>query len=439
MRRTENLAARDLSSRTTSGAAARGVRYNRHSMPDTLQEADSALREIAARVGDRQESLARETIERFRAEIVDYANASDELTFEVLTMARYNIAAFVAHLGTGVGIAPEELERLRQGVARRVHQGISLAAVSHAYHLFGEILWDAVREEGAAAGDPDATIEAAGHVMRHVRTVWTSCSQAYVDEAQGVWTDRHVLHRDLLDAVLRGQSATAETRREARALGIDLRDDYAVVVARPSGEDDAAARRRRLRYALDVARETLRSPDGPALMGVRDRELVALVPLDAGPVRSALAATADRFAGAVTGFTVGVGGWHPTPGGVPLAYAEAREAAEIAARSGARDTAVHFEDVLLTHVVNASPAAATALGELVERLRAYDAQRNSELVHTLRAYVESGFSVSRSAEQLIVHANTVNYRLRRIHELTGRDPRDPEDLLTLVLALKLDE
>jgi DNA-binding PucR family transcriptional regulator len=31
------------------------------------------------------------------------------------------------------------------------------------------------------------------------------------------------------------------------------------------------------------------------------------------------------------------------------------------------------------------------------------------------------------------------YRLRRVKELSGRDPHDPEDLLILFLALKLAE
>ena len=43
------------------------------------------------------------------------------------------------------------------------------------------------------------------------------------------------------------------------------------------------------------------------------------------------------------------------------------------------------------------------------------------------------------AAALHVHPNTVQYRLRRIKELTGRNPLDPEDLLLLHLGLKLTE
>jgi DNA-binding PucR family transcriptional regulator len=58
---------------------------------------------------------------------------------------------------------------------------------------------------------------------------------------------------------------------------------------------------------------------------------------------------------------------------------------------------------------------------------------------TLRAYVDSGFNLTKSAEILHVHPNTVVYRLRRVKELTGRDPHVPEDLLALYLGLKFTE
>ena len=408
-------------------------------MPQTLADVGGGLGEIARRIEQEQETIALRMLDRFRAEIVDYAKASEELLYdEVLVMIRFNLAAFVANLGTGATLHPDELDRMRQGVTRRVHQGVSLAAVSQAYHLFGEMLWEAILEDAETERDKDAVIRAAGHLMRHVRTLWAACAQAYLDEAEGIWTDRHVLHRDLLEAVLRGHAAAPETRREARALGIDLEDDYAVLVARPRDRGESTAKRHRLRSALEVARGSLRSAAGPPLTGLRDGELVALVPLTKGPVRAALAEPADRFASTTKDFVVGVGGWHPTPSGVPLAYAEAREAADAAIRDEFRDRAVHFEDIVLTHVVNASPAATGVLRELLDTLTSYDARRNSELVHTLHAFVEARFSVPRSAERLIVHPNTVTYRLRRIHELTGRDPRDPDDLVTLCLALKLE-
>jgi DNA-binding PucR family transcriptional regulator len=59
------------------------------------------------------------------------------------------------------------------------------------------------------------------------------------------------------------------------------------------------------------------------------------------------------------------------------------------------------------------------------------------LVTTLRAYADCDLNVMRTAEQLVVHPNTVHYRLRRAAELSGRDPRRFNDLVELLTALRL--
>lgn len=70
-------------------------------------------------------------------------------------------------------------------------------------------------------------------------------------------------------------------------------------------------------------------------------------------------------------------------------------------------------------------------------MREYDERRKANLLTTLQGYFDSGFSLTHSAAALHVHPHTIAYRLRRIRELTGRDPTDPDDLLLLVLGLKL--
>jgi sugar diacid utilization regulator len=47
--------------------------------------------------------------------------------------------------------------------------------------------------------------------------------------------------------------------------------------------------------------------------------------------------------------------------------------------------------------------------------------------------------VLRAAERLVVHPNTVHYRLRRVSETTGRDPRRLGDLLELLVATRLSK
>ncbi|MEJ6489441.1 PucR family transcriptional regulator [Leucobacter sp. USCH14] len=75
----------------------------------------------------------------------------------------------------------------------------------------------------------------------------------------------------------------------------------------------------------------------------------------------------------------------------------------------------------------------------VERLLApiIDAEGSSrsELLETLRAYVAADQHVQRTADALFVHVNTVRHRLRRIRELSGRDPMTLHGVTDLRIAL----
>ena len=73
--------------------------------------------------------------------------------------------------------------------------------------------------------------------------------------------------------------------------------------------------------------------------------------------------------------------------------------------------------------------------ELVEPLERYDRDRNSDLVRTLRVFFDSGSNVSRAADRLLLHRNSMNYRLERLRELTGLDYRDHRVRLAMQLGL----
>lgn len=69
----------------------------------------------------------------------------------------------------------------------------------------------------------------------------------------------------------------------------------------------------------------------------------------------------------------------------------------------------------------------------------HDRDSSSQLIATLRAYLAHGCRPGPAAEQLCVHRHTLSYRLDRIRELTGRDPRAGEHLIEYGLALELLE
>ncbi len=72
---------------------------------------------------------------------------------------------------------------------------------------------------------------------------------------------------------------------------------------------------------------------------------------------------------------------------------------------------------------------------LLKPLVANDAVRNGDLLPTLRIWLAEGCSTQAAARALVVHPNTVSYRLARIEQLTGRSLRGLDTRLDLQLAL----
>lgn len=76
--------------------------------------------------------------------------------------------------------------------------------------------------------------------------------------------------------------------------------------------------------------------------------------------------------------------------------------------------------------------------EAIKKLREYDLKHHTDLLHTLKTYLESDSNVYHAAQLLHVHPNTLNYRLKRIAEITGVNLKDPNQKITLYLDLKLE-
>jgi DNA-binding PucR family transcriptional regulator len=403
---------------------------------------DADLAAIVERLLQRLDAIGDAMVERYRAEIVDYATADPQLLDDVRTVSVDNARSLLLNVPDVVVLSAEELERSAGAAARRHHQGIPLDAFLHAFRLWTQILWEEILAEARIdrPSEREAALHLAGRLMAHVDAVSSAGALAYLAEVQSVWSDREIVRRDLLELLLAGGEA-ATARRQAAALGTELADDYTVVVVhrREQAPDHALPTLRErsvLRSVVEAARTTL---GRRALVGLRHGHVVALCPAAGRAEHADVRDRADAFAGSMcdAGFAVGVGGRHCGLDAVAVGFGEAREAAiAAAARTDEPPRAVAFDELLVTHLMRTSPEADRLLGELLQPLFAHDAERGGDLVGTLRAYIARGFSPTRSAQQLIVHPNTVLYRLKRIAALTGRDPQDPDDLIVLALALK---
>ena len=72
----------------------------------------------------------------------------------------------------------------------------------------------------------------------------------------------------------------------------------------------------------------------------------------------------------------------------------------------------------------------------VEPLERYDAEHASSLLTSLETFYDSGFNLQESARKLGVHVSTLRYRLTRIEELLGVDPKVGESRLNIEVAVR---
>lgn len=414
-------------------------------------EATRAVRLVVGRFSERLDEIARQMVERYREEIVDYRLVDREFLYQdVYEVSLEALQKTVANLKSGRRpTSPEEFQGTRQGAARRVHQDMSLESFLRAARLWGRVLWETVlaSTNPEVPEEREGALQIAGQLFEHLDLLSTAAAQGYLDELQGVWSEREVVRRDLLDALIAGEGDSERVRRLARSLHLRLGDRYVVVMIRggePAPEenpDQSFAQRLALRRLVEMARAHLRPTAGSLLVGMRQGEVIAFYPLTSP---DELAAVRDACCDLSRDLedqdaAVALSGAHEGLANLAVSYAEAKEAAEIAVGIGIRGRAIAFDDVLIDSVVRSSPHADRILEDTIGPLLRYDAAKQADLVPTLRAYVEAGFNLTKSAELLRVHPNTVVYRLRRIKELSDRDPHVPDDLLLLYLGLKITD
>ncbi|WP_164992586.1 helix-turn-helix domain-containing protein [Streptomyces sp. L2] len=94
-----------------------------------------------------------------------------------------------------------------------------------------------------------------------------------------------------------------------------------------------------------------------------------------------------------------------------------------------------FIGLLLKGKPELAPFVDATIGPLLR----YDARRGTALRDTLRAYLDSGQKLSRTARKLHIHINTAAQRLSRITVVLGPGWQDPQRMLDIQVALTLHE
>lgn len=66
-------------------------------------------------------------------------------------------------------------------------------------------------------------------------------------------------------------------------------------------------------------------------------------------------------------------------------------------------------------------------------------RQKQEIIQCLKSYIKNNGSISKVANELYVHKNTLQYRLTKMKSLTGYDPRNLREAVSLTVAVVLED
>lgn len=122
-----------------------------------------------------------------------------------------------------------------------------------------------------------------------------------------------------------------------------------------------------------------------------------------------------------------------------LCSQQAKYALELA-RSSQRSTALSFNDcaldVMLSNIRGTHSSSFFQI-DAVQALLRYDIENNTELLATLRCYLENNMNYSHVQEQLHIARTTALYRISRVRDITGLDLENPKTRLYFLILFQM--
>lgn len=250
------------------------------------------------------------------------------------------------------------------------------------------------------------------------------------------------LRGTFLDRLLIGDVSQQEAIRQGERFDHDMTQPHMAIVL--AWQDDKSPSTRRLETLINTVINNTRAS---ALVWQREREGEVLVFTAADPENpiDESMKLAQAFSQEVQRqypqqkVAIGLGQPAREIGSWRNSYRDAVQALELAARLQT-DTPLYIGDLgvyqLILSLSDREKLMAftdRTLGTLIE----YDMRQHADLIKTLEAFFACHGNLSQTAEMLIVHRNTLLYRMNRINEIAEIDLNRPETRLALHLALTI--
>ncbi|MGW4634554.1 PucR family transcriptional regulator [Nocardia sp. NPDC004415] len=323
---------------------------------------------------------------------------------------------------------PGRLERIQAAAAGWAREGIPIDTIHTAVHEGFKLGFDLVTAH-VTNHDHDTVVGVARRLTDVQSMITSAVSMAYVRELRSVVSEHHTAVHTLTSALLGGQN----TSTMARECGIEVAERYHVIALAlpphpeeldPSLDANVVARRKLRRVQAELANLcvgkvlSLLSVDGGTLLlpcsEFSEPELDQLI--------TALSAAAQVPVRAVT--------MPATPAEIPRAAEQVHELVEIVHRLDGESKVYRPHELAFEYQLTRQGPARDYLSSVVDSLESHP-----ELLQTLEVYLASNMRRTQTARELFVHTNTVDYRLKRIGQLTGFDLNDITGLCYLRAAL----
>lgn len=371
--------------------------------------AAQSFRDSVARLMDDVDELVARTVENGDEQRPPYAVVPRSA---ITASVRMNLETVRRSLLSGSPVIDDhDVEALTIRVDERLGQGLRVEDGIQGWRQSIGVIQERFIEIAAERGVDAADVLGAVRVLWKLSDLMTNQMTALFRSRQLTGALRHSqLRAEFLEKVLAGGLPVPEVHARGEELGLDTSIDYLTVKAGTAEGASVEALRRRL--------ET-RATD---LVVVADGYCFGLL---SGPVGAS--ARED---------VVALGPPAPLPE-VAGSFELATRIYDWMGRHGVRGRR-RIEDIGWRLAVDRDDAVSSLL------LHRYRAPLESmdefgaQIWRSIRAYVSADKNVARAAEALIVHQNTLRYRLARFAEVTGANLDSTETLLEVTWALAAD-
>jgi purine catabolism regulator len=264
--------------------------------------------------------------------------------------------------------------------------------------------------------------------------------------AEAVQREEAIQRGDLLAALMQAPEVSDNQAEllldRALRYGIDLRQQYRLLyVTNTSRSGDQPSPRVSRLYQR--ATMFIEQEGWSAVPGSFSGQLLILaqesksLPDITGKLLRTLIPSADTSARSTVTTRIAISAAHIGVKALSQAYAESRDALQIAERLRFTDSVTAFDDLGYLYTLFRAGSEALATNRYVPGLRLLLGEQQADLFHTLEVYLDNGGNGMAAAEQLHIHRSSLIYRLGRISQLCDVRLDDPATRTNLQVALKL--